>query len=231
MRKAERLFQLLTLLRSKRGVTTASELAAELQVSERTIYRDMQALSLSNMPIESEAGVGYRLRPGFDIPPLMFEEEELEALLLGINMVKSWADDALADAANQAMHKIQSALPESLHRKLQYTENSLLVPDFHRQRVSQYSSQLRHAIKQKYQVCINYQTEAGKQSQREIWPLGLVYWGMSWTLIAWCQLRDDYRMFRLDRIQQCQLSDIQFETNDSLNLQHYLELQGAKHKP
>jgi predicted DNA-binding transcriptional regulator YafY len=115
MRKAERLFQLLTLLRSRRTVITAAELAERLGVSERTIYRDMQALSLSGVPIESEAGVGYRLTPGFSLPPLMFDESELHALITGMKMVRSWGDDAMASAAQNVLDKVQAILPERLH--------------------------------------------------------------------------------------------------------------------
>ena len=111
MRKAERLFQLVTLMRGRRLAVTAQDLAARLSVSERTIYRDMQALSLSGVPIEGEAGVGYRIRAGFDIPPLMFTETELEALLTGARMTQAWTDRDLAAAATSAMQKIAPVLP------------------------------------------------------------------------------------------------------------------------
>ena len=108
MRKAERLFQLVNYLRSRRSVVTASKLAEELNVSERTIYRDIQALSLSGIPIEGEAGVGYRIRPGFNLPPIMFELDELEALRFGVRMVQAWAGRDLAQSASNALEKIQA---------------------------------------------------------------------------------------------------------------------------
>ncbi|MCW8885601.1 MAG: YafY family transcriptional regulator [Motiliproteus sp.] len=222
MRKAERLFQLITLLRSRRQVMTAQELAERLEVSERTIYRDMQALSLSGMPIESEAGVGYRLRPGFNIPPIMFDENELEALLLGVRMVQGWSDDQLSQAAATALDKIRSVLPEQLHHRHTLKPEWLLVPDFHRTNRTQYSSRIREAIKTQQMLDLHYQREDSTYSQRRVWPLGLVYWGQTWTLVAWCEIRHDYRMFRLDRIQELEESDCHYPLHPQRNLQHYL---------
>jgi predicted DNA-binding transcriptional regulator YafY len=227
MRKGERLFQLLNLLRSRRGVVTSQEIAEQLRVSQRTVYRDIQALSLSNIPIESEAGVGYRLRPGFNLPPLMFEEDELEALMLGVRMVQGWSDTQLGDAANRAFDKIKAILPDPLHARHHQHAGWLVVPNFQRDRVSQFSDELRMAIKSKLQTSMIYEDQDGQQSQREIWPLGLVFWGKVWTLVAWCQLRQDYRMFRLDRIKQLTLQQQKFQTTKTLSLQHYLEQQDA----
>ena len=156
MRKAERLFQILTLLRSRRRVITAAELAAKLEVSERTIYRDVQALSLSGIPIESEAGIGYRLKPNFNIPPLMFEPDELEALILGVRMVQSWSGEQLGAAADSALAKIQAVLPENLHYSYVQQPEWLLVPNYGDQTVSQYSDELRNAIKAKRVVHLVY---------------------------------------------------------------------------
>jgi predicted DNA-binding transcriptional regulator YafY len=225
MRKGERLFQLLNILRSRRGVVTSQEIAEQLRVSQRTVYRDIQALSLSNVPIESEAGVGYRLRPGFNLPPLMFAEDELEALMLGVKMVQGWSDVQLGDAANRAFDKIKAILPEPLHARHHQQNGWLIVPDFHRSHVSRFSDELRAAIKAKRQVKITYQSLDDKQSRRELWPLGLVFWGRVWTLVAWCQLRQDYRVFRIDRIQQLNPQEVQFQTTNTLSLQHYIALQ------
>ncbi len=227
MRKAERLFQLLTLLRSRRQVITAQELAERLEVSERTIYRDMQALSLSGMPIESEAGVGYRLRPGFSVPPLMFDEDELEALLLGVRMVQGWSDDSLGRAADSALNKIRAVLPERLHQQHTHQPEWLIVPDFHRQNRTQHSDQIRQAIKDRCILDIDYQREDKANSQRCIWPLGLIYWGQTWTLVAWCELRNDYRMFRLDRIQDLHISDQHYPQDPNRSLQQYLRNQSC----
>ncbi|WP_286240013.1 helix-turn-helix transcriptional regulator [Neptuniibacter halophilus] len=225
MRKAERLFQILTLLRGRRTVLTARDLAERLQVSERTIYRDIQALSLSGMPIEGEAGVGYRLRPEFSLPPLMFDEEELEALLVGVRLVQGCSDQALGRSASRVLEKVRAVLPEGARRCYpeEQEQEWLLVPGFHRDYTTRFGDQIRQAIKQQQVLWLHYQREDKQFSTREIWPLGLVFWGSVWTLIGWCELRDDYRMFRLDRIQQLELAERQFETTDQINLQAYLK--------
>lgn len=221
MRKAERLFQIMTLLRSRRSVTTAAYLAETLQVSERTVYRDMQALSLSGVPIESEAGVGYRLKSGFSIPPLMFEADELEALLLGVRMVQGWSGPQLGAAADRALQKIQAVLPDALHKTYVQEPEWLLVPDFNRDLSSPHSDDIRESIKTHQVLAVNYRDEAGGDSERSVWPLGLVFWGRVWTLVAWCELRQDYRMFRLDRIQSLQQLDRHFQPSKEINLQVY----------
>lgn len=228
MRKAERLFQLLNILRSRRTVVTGKELAEKLRVSPRTIYRDMQALSLSNIPIESEAGVGYRIRPGFNLPPLMFEEDELEALLLGVKMVQGWSDQQLGDAASRAFDKIKAILPTSLHDRHDQHAGWLVVPKFQQPNDADISDKLKTAIKTKLQVSINYSSLSNEETKREIWPLGLVYWGKVWTLVAWCLLRQDYRVFRLDKITTLTLANYKFQTTNSLSLQHYMAIQEAK---
>ncbi|NRB38950.1 MAG: YafY family transcriptional regulator [Pseudomonadales bacterium] len=230
MRKAERLFQIMTLLRSRRSVITAAELAENLQVSERTIYRDMQALSLSGMPIESETGIGYRLMSGFSIAPLMFTEEELEALILGVRMVQGWSGPKLGQAADSALHKIKAVLPESLHKSYVQQPEWLIVPDFYRDQSSPYSDEIREAIKSRSQIMLLYTDEKKRQTSRQIWPLGLVFWGRTWTLVAWCTLREDYRLFRLDRINNLILMQEKFSCTAKINLQHYLALQ-AKINP
>jgi len=222
MRKAERLFQLLTLLRGRRTVITAKALSERLQVSERTIYRDIQALSLSGVPIEGEAGVGYRLRPGFSVPPLMFDEEELEALLLGVRMVQGWSDSALGNAADRALDKIRAVLPETLHHRHTIRPEWLLVPDYYREESARFSDQIRQAIKSQQVLQLDYRREDGAESTRVIWPLGLVFWGKTWTLIAWCELRTAYRMFRLDRILQSLPLPRHYETTSEISLQYYL---------
>lgn len=222
MRKAERLFQLLTLLRGRRTVLTARAMAEVLEVSERTVYRDIQALSLSGVPIEGEAGVGYRLRPDFDLPPLMFDLDELEALLLGVRLVQGCSDEQLGSAASRVLDKVRAALPRHLHGKFLEKQESLIVPGMHRQWATQFSDQIRSAIKEHRVVNIRYQREDKQLSQREVWPLGLIYWGTIWTLIGWCELRSDYRMFRLDRIKALESTGRCFQTTDEINLQTYM---------
>jgi predicted DNA-binding transcriptional regulator YafY len=229
MRKAERLFQLLNILRSRRCVVTGQELAEQLGVSARTVYRDMQALSLSNIPIESEAGVGYRLRPGFNLSPLMFEEDELEALMLGVKMVQGWSDEQLGSAALRAFDKIKAILPEQLHHKHHQHSNWLVVPQFQPPKNNETGELLKQAIKTKQQTTMTYISLENKTTEREVWPLGMVYWGKVWTLVAWCLKRQDYRAFRVDRINQLKPQKQTFQTSKTLSLQHYIALQEAQH--
>jgi len=225
MRKAERLFQLLTLLRGRRTVITALTLAESFGVSERTIYRDIQSLSLSGVPIEGEAGVGYRLKPGFSIPPLMFNAQELEALLLGARMVQRFADPQLGSAAESALCKIQSILPDKLHYDHAIKPEWLLVPDYSFSESAQFGEQIRTAIKLNHILHFDYEAESKQHSTRKVRPLGLVFWGKVWTLVSWCELRTDYRSFRLDRIKQIHPCNELFTPQVAISLQIYLDKQ------
>lgn len=200
MRRADRLFQLVQLLRRRR-TTTAAELARSLEVSERTVYRDVQDLSLSGVPVEGEAGVGYRLKPGFDLPPLMFTAEELQALRLGAQIVQGWTDDALAGAATSALGRIESVLPEKLRQES--NRQFLFAPSFSiTKETKAWMRELRVAMAGRHKVTIGYRKadEDATESIRTIEPLGLFFWGKTWTLGAWCELRRGFRTFRLDRI-------------------------------
>lgn len=224
MQRAERLFQLLTLLRNRRTVMTAKQLSEHLEVSERTIYRDIQSLSLSGVPVEGEAGVGYRLSHRYQLPPLMFDRHEVEALLLGARMVSSWGDTDMAAHAKQAIQKILSVLPDHLRHS---DENlPLLVPTMEgaQKFYTAHSQPIREAIRARQRVNIIYTRADAQESDRIIEPLGLIFWGKVWTLVAWCQLRADYRTFRLDRINNLTVMEEVFETNDAKSLQHFLAL-------
>ncbi len=222
MNKAERLLKLLTLLQSRRRAITAAALAEKLAVSERTIYRDIQALELSGVPISGEAGVGYMLQAGSTLAPLMFNESELEALILGVRMVQAWGDKGLADSADHALNKIKAILPDRQHYLHMMAEETLIVPDFEHGNSTQFSQELRQAIKQREKLSIHYQDEKQAESERTIWPLGLVYWGKVWTLVSWCELRDDYRSFRIDRIKNLTSANESFEASDEISLKNYL---------
>jgi len=228
MQRAERLFQLLTLLRNRRTVMTAKQLSEHLQVSERTIYRDIQSLSLSGVPVEGEAGVGYRLSHRYQLPPLMFDRHEVEALLLGARMVSSWGDVDMAAHANQAVQKILAVLPDHLRHS---DENlPLLVPQMEdvQKFYTAHSQTIRQAIRTNQCLNIAYTRADAEESSRVIEPLGLIFWGKVWTLVAWCQLRADYRTFRLDRINHLELLDEIFIATDSKSLKHFLALQNEK---
>ena len=227
MNKAERLFQLTNLLRGRRTAITAKTLAEKLEVSERTIYRDIQALELSGIPVEGEAGIGYRIRHNFELPPLMFDRTEIIALLLGSRMVQAWSDKELAGAAGRAIDKINAILPDDL--KALAEQQTLLVPDYFVQsHDADLSQQVRQAIEEKRQIQLCYNRADGQYSERTLDPLGMVYWGGKWTLIAWCHLRDSYREFRIDRMQQITLLEQYFETGPERNLQHYIALMTAQ---
>lgn len=227
MRRAERLFQLTNLLRNRRTVITARQLADVMEVSERTVYRDIQALSLSGVPIEGEAGVGYRLARRFDLPPLMFDSEEVEALLLGTKMVRGWSDQKLAQAANSALLKILAVLPEQLRHSDE--ETMFFVPTFgDESAMTEHSELIRSAIKRRQVLDMGYVRADGCASQRRVQPLGLCFWGNTWTLVSWCCLRDEYRMFRLDRISSLNLTGEEFTIEEDKNLSHYMQQEREK---
>ncbi len=229
MQRAERLFQLLTLLRNRRTAMTAKQLSEQLRVSERTIYRDVQSLTLSGVPVEGEAGVGYRLSHRYQIPPLMFDRHEVEALLLGARMVSSWGDTDMALHAQQALQKILAVLPDNLR----YSDENLplLVPHMaDMQKIyTAYSQQIREAIRLRQRSIIDYTRADEQESSRTIEPLGLIFWGKVWTLVAWCHLRHDYRTFRLDRIKSFSLTGDTFDTDDKKSLKHFLVIAKEKH--
>lgn len=228
MRRADRLFQIIQYLQGRKLVT-AKQLAERLEVSERTVYRDVQDLMLSGVPIEGEAGVGYMLRAGFHLPPLMFSPEEMEALITGARLVKSWAGDKLAMAADQAIAKIEHILPPKLKQEIGDTR--LFAPGFHSySRHTVQMDALRTAINKRQVLRIEYLKEDGQASAREVWPLGLFFWGAVWTLAAWCEMRNDYRNFRIDRIQNLREVDRKFEETSEISLQRLFEMYREKPK-
>lgn len=223
MRRADRLFRIINLLRGHRHAVTARQLSEALEVSERTIYRDIQTLSLSNVPIDGEAGVGYRLSHHYDLPPLMFETSEVEALLFGAKMVQTWSDRQLASSANSAMQKILAILPKEIHVSEDDVQSFVPVID---PRYKAFSEEIRSAIRKKQILEIDYQREDKEFSNRRIQPLGLVFWGRVWTVIAWCELRNAYRMFRLDRIINLAETTEQFTLSAEKNIDHCLQQMG-----
>jgi len=198
VRRADRLFRLVQLLRARR-FATARSLAEALEVSERTVYRDVRDLSLSGVPIEGEAGVGYVLRRDFDLPPLMFDYEEIEALTAGARMVQAWSSPKLARAAQAALDKIAAALPTE--KRIAMERTRLYAPSFHVDReLGKVLDVMREAIVETRRLSFSYKDESGKPSERSVRPLGLYFWGERWTLAAWCEMRTDFRNFRLDRV-------------------------------
>lgn len=198
MRRADRLFRIVQHLRGRR-LTTAAFLADRLGVSLRTVYRDVRDLSLSGVPIEGEAGVGYRLQSGFDVPPLMFTLNEIEALAVGARMVEAWGGPVLAESARSAIEKIVAALPAE--RRLAVEQTRLYAPGFHVDgKAMARLESVREAIGARRVLRLDYRDSGGKASARDVWPLALYFWGGSWTVGAWCETRADFRNFRIDRI-------------------------------
>ena len=221
MRRADRLFRIVQMLRSGR-LKTARALAERLQVSERTIYRDVRDLQLAGQPIEGEAGVGYTLRREFDLPPLMFTSDEMTALVLGARLVKAWGGAECAVAASSALARIEAVLPKELADSL----DSILMyaPGF------QMSQPLRRLLDRVHAACAGRHAVAfaytrldGEVSQRTVRPLALYCWSGTWTLVAWCELREDFRVFRLDHIAQCEVLDRTFEQPRGQRLKDYLK--------
>lgn len=198
MRRADRLFQIVQLIRGRR-LSTAAWLAQRLEVSERTIYRDVADLQAQGVPIEGAAGVGYRLGRGFELPPLMFSVEEAQALVASVRMAQVWQDPALAQASQVALGKILSVLPSAARTAAQgmavYAPPLGLEPA-----VQAALAGLRAAAHQRQRVQLTYLDADGQESQRAVRPLGCFFWGKVWTLAAWCEARCDFRSFRLDRI-------------------------------
>lgn len=215
MRRADRLMQILLLLRGRRR-TTAAQLAQWLEVSQRTVYRDMADLLASGAPVNGEAGEGYWLEAGFTPPPLSFAADELAALEVGARMLSAWADSATAQAAASALAKIHAVLGSA-----GLTAAPLFVPPAGSYPLTQLPA-LRHACEARHCLQLHYRDEAGNATLREVAPLGLFFWGDRWTLGAWCLLRGDYRHFRIDRIDRLQPGTAPWPAQVSLDafLQH-----------
>jgi predicted DNA-binding transcriptional regulator YafY len=199
MSRSQRLLRLIEVLRRHRRPVSGAALASELEISLRSIYRDISTLRAQGADIEGEAGVGYILRPGFLLPPLMFTEEEIEAVVLGAGWVSNRADERLGRAARNALAKIAAVLPSDL--RMGFESTTLLIgPSAVRSDHGPHLTSLRKAIRAEHKIVINYCDEKGKDSERTIWPIALAFFDDCRILVAWCELRDDFRHFRSDRI-------------------------------
>ena len=208
MRRAERLFQIVQLIRGRR-LSTAGFIAERLEVSERTVYRDVAELMAQGVPIEGEAGVGYRMNAGFDLPPLMFTKDEAQALVASVRLAQPRLDAALARQAEGALSKILAVLPPAARAAAESLALYAPAPgidDATRQRLEV----LRVATEARRKLRIDYLDAKAQTSQRTVRPLGSFYWGAVWTLAAWCETRVGIRSFRVDRIQALQVLDERF---------------------
>jgi predicted DNA-binding transcriptional regulator YafY len=199
MRRADRLLRVIQLLRRYRRPVTGQVMADELEISLRTLYRDIADLITDGVPIRGEAGVGYILGEGYDLPPLMFKADELEAVMLGLRWVAKRGDPDLARAALDTAAKIGTVLPANLKPFLY--DSSLIASPFSRNIADQIDvAALRKAIREQNKVQIQYRVEDGTETNRIIWPIGISYLDAQRLIIAWCELRKGFRSFRTDRV-------------------------------
>jgi predicted DNA-binding transcriptional regulator YafY len=229
MRRADRLFHIVQLIRGRR-LTTAAFLAARLEVSERTVYRGVADLQHQGVPIEGEAGVGYRLGAGFELPPLMFTQDEAKSLVAAVRLAQVWLDPALAREAENALGKILSVLPatvrtaaESLAMYAPLASTTALTPQ-----TLQALQTAREAVYARRKLGFGYQDLSGQPSQRVVRPLGSFFWGKVWTLAAWCESRQDFRNFRIDRIQALKMLDERFRDEPDKTLAQMLRKVGGE---
>jgi predicted DNA-binding transcriptional regulator YafY len=204
MSRTERLLELLQILRRHRSPVTGSALAEELGVSLRTLYRDIATLRGQGARVEGEPGLGYLLRPGFTLPPLMFSVEELEALVLGSRWVARRSDDrSLAAAADDALAKIAAVLPDDLRREV---EAATLLVGPERPHVDAIdAAQVREAIRREQKLTISYRDAEGRGTTRTIWPFAIGFFEQARVMVAWCETRRGFRHFRLDRVARLDL--------------------------
>jgi len=215
MRRSDRLFDIIQLLRTARGPMTAAVLAAELEVNVRTVYRDVATLQSRRVPIEGAAGIGYVLRRGFDLPPLMFTADEIEAIAVGARMVGRTGDESLRRAAGSVLSKVTAVLPDRLRTQLAdpplfVSASGAPVPE------GVDLSEVRQAIRDERKLRIAYTDGIGVQTQRVIWPIAMAYYVQATLIAGWCELRSGYRHFRADRITSLTVLDEHYQSDGRL---------------
>jgi predicted DNA-binding transcriptional regulator YafY len=225
--RAQRLLDLIQVLRRHRFPVSGAALARELGVSLRTLYRDIEALKVQGARIDGEAGVGYVLRPGFMLPPLMFTEDEIEALVLGSRWVAGRADAPLGKAARNALAKIGAVLPDDLRDKL-HAAPLLIGPG---ERIAAGDAELpsiREAIRTERKLRIAYADQHGALTRRTVWPFALGFFDRVRVVVAWCELRRDYRHFRTDRISTLKVTDTRYPRRRQVLLKEWREREGIR---
>ncbi|MBL0729504.1 YafY family protein [Piscinibacter sp. HJYY11] len=229
MRRADRLFQIVQLIRGRR-LSTAQFLAERLEVSERTVYRDIAELMTQGVPIEGEAGVGYRMRTGFDLPPLMFTHEEAQALVASVRIAQPRLDAALAAQAENALSKILTVLPPAARAAAETLAVYAPPIEFDPATRSRLEP-LRLAAEGRRKVRLAYLDLKGVASERTVRPLGCFYWGAVWTLAAWCEVREGFRNFRIDRIRELEVLNAGFRDEPGKTLPDLFRQAEAAHRP
>ncbi len=225
MSRSQRLLDLIQVLRRHRRPVSGKILASEIGVSLRTLYRDIETLKMQGAHIEGEAGVGYVLRPGFMLPPLMFSEEEIEALVLGSRWVSKRADRPLADAARNALAKVAAVLPDDLRESLD-ASNLLIGPAESVVTGGADLASIRAAIRTEHKLEIAYADEEGNATKRTIWPFALAFFDRVRVVVAWCELRESYRHFRTDRIMAFTATGKKFPRRRQALLKEWRALEG-----
>ncbi len=214
MRGTTRLFEIIQLLRVARKPMTAETIARQLEVTKRTVYRDIASLQALSVPIYGEAGIGYVMRAGYDLPPLMLSIEEVEALVVALALLERTSDRGLKSAADSIRAKIATVLPVATRQPIDKT--SLFVPQWtHPEPVTIDLGAVRHAIRDERKLLLDYADAEGKASKRVIRPIAMVYYVEVMHIIGWCELRRDFRSFRADRIRICGPTDERFEGEGS----------------
>jgi predicted DNA-binding transcriptional regulator YafY len=206
MRRADRLFQIIQILRRSTRPVTAASLAQELEISKRTVYRDVADLMGQRVPIEGEAGLGYLLATDYDMPPLMLTPDEIEAVMLGAQWVAGHSDKILSNAARDVVAKIAAVVPERLRPFI--VEPSVgAKPRIGESEERVDTSMLRSAIRTGVKLRLRYRSEAGEETERTVWPVILGYAETTRLLVAWCEMRQNFRHFRTDRIIEAEMLD------------------------
>jgi predicted DNA-binding transcriptional regulator YafY len=225
VRRADRLLRIVQILRRRKQPVSARIIAEELDVVPRTIYRDIVDLQASHVPIEGEAGIGYVLRKGYDLPPLMFDEQELEVMVLGVRMAADRGDPELARAAQDVLAKVSVVLPDRLSEKM--WRAALLVPHRpHGTNTHTFGPHLpliRQAVRENRKLHLGYLDGDDSKSSRLVWPLGLYFYSHVTIVCAWCELREGFRAFRADRINKCKIDSETFDPKNGALLDAFIQ--------
>jgi predicted DNA-binding transcriptional regulator YafY len=225
VKKTDRLFKIVEHLKARRNVVKAEELASLFSVSLRTIYRDMSHLYASGVPIIAEAGIGYTLDRDHIVKPLVFSLDEIDALAMGAQMVKSFGEDSLKKSITHAMNRIITSLPNQL--KEEYENTFILARNLAQKTPIKVSfSDLQSALRKKRFIQIEYTDLKNTPSERTVRPLCIVYFGPSWVLLAWCEKRQDFRSFRIDRIERVEILEKTFRAEKGKRFVDFCDLHG-----
>lgn len=222
MRRADRLVKIVHYLRRMRRAVTAQRLADEFDICQRTVYRDIQDLMNSGVPIVGEAGVGYMIDKKYHLPPVTFDPDELEAIALGINMVRNWTDEKFAAKAESAFEKIQAVLPANLLEELQQLTTFSATSRFKIPWQVSFS-EVRECVRRKIKIRFHYVDLKDRTSERTVRPLALMFFSPIWILTTWCEKRSDFRNFRLDRITEMDITGEIFKDEKNKNLAAYIK--------